>query len=239
MLWTSQKNVYIIHFTLLKKFLYVISYIFDFDIFSHSFKLLTQYQEVSSIEFIEFISNRGGDFIGLIYVRYLLFLLLIIAVLMDFKFDRIYNGWILFGSLLGLSFHVWGNGWRGICSAAVSMLFSFSLLYPIYKIGGLGAGDVKLFIMSGSFLSVNRLLYVIFFAFLIGAMISIGKMISEGNFKERMQYLFSYLSDVLCTGQWKLYGENLKQDSRKYKSGKIHFALPICLSVMLELGGLF
>ena len=158
---------------------------------------------------------------------------------MDFKYDRIYNGWILFGILLGLSFRVWENGWRGICSAAASMLFSFCLLYPIYKIGGLGAGDVKLFALTGSFLTANRLLYVIIFSFVIGAVISIGKIISEGNFKERMQYLFSYLLDVLCTGQWKLYGENLAQDSRKYKSGKIHFALPICLSVMFGLGGLF
>ena len=41
---------------------------------------------------------------------------------MDFMQGRISNGWILFGSIAGL-------------------------LYPIYKIGVFGAGDVELFLM--------------------------------------------------------------------------------------------
>lgn len=162
-----------------------------------------------------------------------------VAVLTDFKYDRIYNGWILFGIVLGLSFRIQENGWHGIYAAGAAMLLSFCLFYPVYKIGGLGAGDVKLFIMTGSFLSVRRLLYAAVISFIIGAIFSLGKMISEESFKERMQYLVSYLLDVLYTGQWKLYGENLRQDSSKYKSNKIHFALPICISVLLGLGGLF
>ncbi len=158
---------------------------------------------------------------------------------MDFKYDRIYNGWITLGILLGLSLRIWENGWRDIGSAITAMLLAFCLLYPIYKIGALGAGDIKLFIMAGSFLSANRLLHVIVVSFIIGAVFSLGKMISEANFMERMKYLSSYLSDVLCSGQWKLYGENLKDDFKKYKSNKIHFALPICFSVMLGLGGMF
>lgn len=158
---------------------------------------------------------------------------------MDFKRDRIYNGWILFGILLGLSFQIRMDGWQGLYHAAASVLLSFCIFYPVYKIGGLGAGDVKLFMMTGCFLSVNRLLYAAVISFVIGAVFSIVKMISEENYREQMQYLFSYLLDVLCTGQWKLYGENLKQDHSKYKSNKIHFALPICLSVLLGIGGLY
>ncbi len=158
---------------------------------------------------------------------------------MDFKYDRIYNGWIIFGILLGLSLRIWKNGWHDVGSAVAAMLISFCILYPIYKIGALGAGDVKLVIMTGSFLSVNRSLRVIIVSFIIGAVFSFGKMISEANFMERMKYLFSYLTDVLCSGQWKLYGENLKDDLKKYKSNKIHFALPVCFSVMLGSGGMF
>lgn len=196
-------------------------------------------REVSPNEFIESINKLGGGFIGLIYYQYLLILLLIMAVLMDFRYDRIYNGWIIFGILLGLSLCILIKGWNGIYDAVAAMLISFCILYPVYKIGALGAGDVKLLIMVGSFISVNQLLRIIIFSFIIGSVFSVGKMISEENFKERMQYLFSYLSDVLCSGQWKLYGENLKDDYKKYKSNKIHFALPVCLSVMLGLGGLF
>ena len=158
---------------------------------------------------------------------------------MDFKYDRIYNDLIVSGILLGLSIRILKNGWYDIFGAIVAMLLSFCILYPIYKIGALGAGDAKLFIMVGSFESAGKLLRVIAVSFIIGSVFSIVKMISEENFKERMQYLFSYLSDVFCTGQWKLYGENLRDDYKKYKSNKIHFALPICFSVMLGLGGIF
>ena len=175
----------------------------------------------------------------MIYCHCLLILLLIAAVFMDFKYDRIYNDWITLGILLGLSLRIWKNGWHDMGSAIAAMLLSFCILYPIYKIGALGAGDIKLFIMVGSFLSVNRLIYIIVVSFIIGAVFSIGKMISEANFMERMKYLYSYLVDVLRSGQWKLYGENLRDDFKKYKSNKIHFSLPIFLSVMLGLGGVF
>lgn len=158
---------------------------------------------------------------------------------MDFKYDRIYNGWITLGILLGLSLHIWKNGWHDMSSAITAMLLAFCILYPIYKIGALGGGDVKLFIMVGSFLSIDHLLHVIVVSFIIGAIFSLGKMILEANFVERMKYLSYYLSDVLCSGQWKLYGENPKDDFSKCKSNKIHFSLPICFSVMIVLGGMF
>ena len=158
---------------------------------------------------------------------------------MDFKYDRISNGWITLGILFGLSLRIWKCGWHTIGSAIAAMLLAFCILYPIYKIGALGAGDVRLFIMTGSFLSVNRLLNVIVVSFIIGAVFSIGKMISEANFMERMNYLSSYFADVFRSGHWKLYGENLRGDFKKYKSNKIHFALPICVSVMLGSGGMF
>lgn len=158
---------------------------------------------------------------------------------MDFLYDKIGNGWIVIGILTGLFCRILENGWSAIYGAGAAIVLSFCLLYPLYKIGALGAGDVKLFFITGSFATVKWQLYCIGISFLVGAVFSIWKMISEENFKERIQYLFSYLLDILCTRQWKLYGENLKQDSYRYKSNKIHFALPICISVMLGIGGLF
>lgn len=124
---------------------------------------------------------------------------------MDFARDKIYNEWILFGILVGLVFHMWENGWYGVCSALIPMMIPFALLYPIYKIGALGAGDIKLFMASGAFLKTEVLVHVIIVSFIIAAPFSLMKMLSERNCKER----------------------------------KIHFALPICISVMLGLGGLF
>lgn len=181
--------------------------------------------------------DKGGDLVGLSCYQYLLILLLIVAVLMDFTYDRIYNGWILFGIMIGLFFRFLEYQWHGLYEAAVSMLLSFVLLYPLYKINGLGAGDVKLFLMLGSFVLREEMLRIMIASFVIGAVFSIGKLISEKNFKERMQYLFEYLLDVFYRRQWRLYGENLRWDYKRHMSNKIHFALPVLLSVALWLGG--
>ena len=138
---------------------------------------------------------------------------------MDFKRDRVYNGWIFLGILAGLFFHIQEGGWYGACSAAIPMLIPFVLLYPIYKIGALGAGDIKLFMVSGSFLKTEQLVHVIMVSFIIAALF--------------------YLLEMCKTREWKLYEEDSKRNTHAYKSNKIHFALPICIGVMLGLGGLF
>ena len=158
---------------------------------------------------------------------------------MDLKYDRIANGWIVFGIILGLSFRIGESGLYGVYYAGFSMFISFVLLYPIYKINGLGAGDVKLFLVIGSFVPAMELVHIILVSFIIGAVFSIGRLISEADFIERMQYLFSYLFDVLHTRQWRLYGDNLKDAHQNYKDNKIHFALPVCISVMLFVGGIY
>lgn len=157
---------------------------------------------------------------------------------MDFKYDRIPNVLIAVGLCTGFLFSFMRGGWRGVIDAIVVILISFCLLYPVYRIGGLGGGDVKLFLMTGSFFTADMQLHIMIYSFITGAIISILKVISEKNFRERMKYLFSYLLDVMYTGQWKLYGENLKWDSDKNKRNKIHFALPIYFGVMLGLGGM-
>ena len=158
---------------------------------------------------------------------------------MDFAYDRIYNGWILFGILIGLSFRFLDFQWQGLYEAAVSMLLSFVPLYPLYKINGLGAGDVKLFIMLGSFVRAGIQLRIMVASFVIGAVFSAWKLVSERNFGERMRYLFAYFADVFCKREWRLYGEELKEDYRLYTSNKIHFALPAFIGAALWMGGFY
>lgn len=158
-----------------------------------------------------------------------------LAALADLKTDRIPNGFILLGIILGLSGSLWAD--KDIWKSIGSMFLAFLLLYPIYKIGALGAGDVKLFILIGSFYTVKEFMVVLTGAFVIGGGFSLIKLIAEHNGRERMQYFFSYLREVMQTREWKLYGEDLVQDYQMYCRNKIHFAVPILFSVVLKTGG--
>lgn len=144
---------------------------------------------------------------------------------------------ILLGMVIGVSGGILSG--RGLPDILASVLLAFLLMYPLYMIGALGAGDVKLFVMIGSFVAAGEFLAVLAGAFVIGAGFSLIKLSVEKNGRERFCYFFSYLHDVMRTGHWRIYGEDLKQDYHTYCKNKIHFAVPILFSVVCRIGGLF
>ncbi len=155
----------------------------------------------------------------------------------DLKTDRIPNGFLVLGFLIGLSGSLYIG--RGILEIFGSVSLAFLLLYPLYKIGAMGAGDVKLFLMIGSFSTAKELLFILAGAFVIGAGFSLMKLLVEHNGRERIYYFFSYLSEVMRSGHWKIYGEDLVQDYHTYCRNKIHFAVPVLFSAAMRIGGLF
>ncbi len=179
----------------------------------------------------------GGGFIGLTFCQSVLLFLLLLSALADLKTDRIPNGFILLGMVIGMAGGVTSD--RGLSDILASMLLAFLLMYPLYMIGALGAGDVKLFVMIGSFQTVEDFFSILAGAFVIGAGFSLIKLVVEKNGRERFRYFFSYLYEVWQTGHWRIYGEDLKQDYHTYCKNKIHFAVPILFSAVCRIGGLF
>ena len=177
----------------------------------------------------------GGDSIGLSYYQSLLLFLLLLAAFADLKTDRIPNGFVALGIVIGVLGSLWHDA--DIRQTVVSMLLAFLLLYPLFKIGAMGAGDVKVFMMIGSFVKVKELLVILMLSFVIGALCSLLKLLSEHNGRERMYYFLSYILEVARTRQWKLYGEHTVQDYEQYRRNKIHFTIPVLFSVVLRIGG--
>jgi prepilin peptidase CpaA len=155
----------------------------------------------------------------------------------DLKTDHIPNGFLLLGCILGLSCSFWTD--RSLWLSLVSCFLAFLLLYPFFKIGAMGAGDIKLFIMIGTFCEVKEEMAILAGSFVIGAVFAVVKLLVEHNGSERLRCLLRYLSEVIRNGQWKLYGENLQQDKGSDSRNKIHFSVPILFSAALKMGGLF
>lgn len=160
-----------------------------------------------------------------------------LSALADLRTGRIPNGFILLGIACGIAGSLISG--RGSFDILASVLSAFLLMYPLYKIGAFGAGDVKLFVLIGSFQSIREVTAVLAGAFVIGAGFSLVKLAVEQNGRERLQYFFSYLREICRTRHWKVYGEDLKQDYHTYCKNKIHFAVPILFSAVCRIGGLF
>ncbi len=168
-----------------------------------------------------------------------LVLLLFFSAVWDFYRGKIPNGIIIIGSVYGI-FRLLYYG--EMVKFIPGIFFPVIILFPLYKIGVLGAGDIKLFSMTGFYFPFMESVFCIFSAFLIGAFISAISFIRYENFVERMIYLFSYLKECFRLGHFRYYYLDSKGravSGSEYDKSKIHFAIPIFISVLFHMGGVF
>ena len=168
-----------------------------------------------------------------------LVLLLLAAAICDFYRGKIPNILIVAGCCYGmvrLLYH------QEILRALPGIIVPVMVLFPLYKIGTIGAGDIKLLSMLGFYFNFMETLFCIFLTFMLGAMFSVISFIRYKNFWERMTYLFSYLKKCFDTGCLQYYYLDSKEKQISYSAeskSKIHLAIPIFFSVLLHLGGVF
>jgi prepilin peptidase CpaA len=101
--------------------------------------------------------------------------LLLIASISDCRSYKIPN-WLTFGgSAFGLIYSVFvpfspqlGFGW-----ALGGFALGLSLMLPLYMLGMMGAGDVKLMAMVGAFLGMTHTLYAVLFVFVSGGLAAV------------------------------------------------------------------
>lgn len=115
------------------------------------------------------------------FAAIVLFGLLVIAVVGDLRRHRIANLLILSGLALGLSTQVHAGGIAGLGSAALGLLVGFGALLPLYALGGMAAGDVKLMAMVGSFLSPQATLWAVLFSLIAGGLCGFLLILARGQ----------------------------------------------------------
>ena len=153
------------------------------------------------------------------------YMLLLVAVGMDFWRMRISNRLILIGLAVSLVHRVYSDGFGGLVTWTILISLPVILLYLLFLVKALGAGDIKLFSLIGGFLHIRELLWCISFAFLYAAIFSLVKMIYHHTFfssmKRVMQYLYGYL-----------HGKKVEYQPASMELGRIHFSLAILLGLI-------
>ncbi len=99
------------------------------------------------------------------------------AVVTDVASTRIRNRLIVCGLSCGLVLRILGQGSTGILIFFINISIPVILLYLLFQLRALGAGDIKLFSVVGAYVSTKELLAVMLISFLVGALIGVGKMI--------------------------------------------------------------
>lgn len=161
--------------------------------------------------------------------------LLIFACGYDYLQNRIPNRLLLLMLAAGVGWNGIQNGFPAVLMGAAKTAAVMLALYPLFKIGCIGAGDVKLLGICAGFLPAAKIWIFLFVSLLVSAIFSLIKMIKECCTKERLYYLLGYLRAVIQGGKWRLYLENEKE---RRKAG-ICLSGPVLFSVLMYVGGLY
>ncbi len=106
-----------------------------------------------------------------------LLVILSLAVVTDFRERRISNRLIALGLCIGLILCILGEGSIGIVHFLVNISIPVILLFLLFQLRALGAGDIKLFSVVGGFLELRQLLAVMIASFVAASVIGLGKLL--------------------------------------------------------------
>ena len=173
----------------------------------------------------------AGDFL----FDLMLCIFLCIACYYDYRFCRIPNWLVMLTLGLGLTKAFLGRGGYGAAEYLFWGGILMLALYPFFRIGTIGGGDVKLYGVCCGFFPADKILFFLFFSLLFAALFSMIRFVKRADLRERFAYLLAYVKDVAGSGAYHLYFSDLQE---KRKAG-ICLAGPIFLSILLFWGGLY
>lgn len=99
-------------------------------------------------------------------------LLLLSALYLDLRYQRIPNLLVLMALGLALLLHGYLEQWAGLLMALQGAGLALAMLLPAYAIRWLGAGDVKLMIAVGAFAGPQLLFWSVVYGIICGAFTS-------------------------------------------------------------------
>ncbi|MFQ3236170.1 MAG: prepilin peptidase CpaA [Paraglaciecola sp.] len=99
-------------------------------------------------------------------------LLLLSALYLDLRYQRIPNKLCLFALVLALLLQSISGQWQGLAQALLGAGLAVALLLPTYAFRWLGAGDVKLMIAVGALSGPELLLWSVLYGIIFGTITS-------------------------------------------------------------------
>ena len=149
-------------------------------------------------------------------------------------FPLIFSGWILgLCNNFGLEAGVGGFG-----AALAGTFLGMSLLLPVYAIGGMGAGDVKMTMGFGSwigaFFGFAQGMWIIIYAFcagtIVGGIIALGMIIVRGNYRQNAGHVKEIVGDMFNNQGIGDIAD--KANRRRPRWHRLPYGVPLCIGFL-------
>ena len=149
-------------------------------------------------------------------------------------FPLIISGWILgLCNNFGL-----GAGEGGVGAALAGTLLGLGLLLPVYAIGGMGAGDVKMTMGFGSwigaFFGIAQGMWIIVYAFcagtIVGGIIALGMIVIRGNYKQNAFHMKEIVGDMFSAQG--IGDVAARANRRRPRWHRLPYGVPLCIGFL-------
>lgn len=158
-----------------------------------------------------------------------------IVCIFDYTRGKIPNFFPIGLFLWGILIKYQKTGLVGLGQYLLVAVLVLVVLYPLFRIGGLGGGDVKLLSVCAGFFPASKIILFLFLSMLFSAIFSVVILLREDNVRERAIYFCSYCVAVARSGKWRLY---LPQKNGQRLRG-VCMSGPVLCSVLLYMGGVY
>ena len=164
-------------------------------------------------------------------ISYLILILMSGAMILDLCYHRIPNWYLCLIWPLGMFYRVTQEGWQGLSKGICLSIIPIILLYFLYQMRVLGAGDIKLFSAVGVYLSYQQLVYWIVGSFISGAIIGVFLLIKKKILIQQLFYFSNYIKEqVLMFPNQRIY-----QNARIGQDNVMHFTIAMVVGYCLVL----
>ena len=158
----------------------------------------------------------------------MIFLVLLIASLFDLSYYRVPNAFLASVLCVSLFRRLQVQGLYGICPWLLGMIVPVIICYVLYRCRMLGASDIKLFSVIGSFVGLRLLCSIMIASLFFGAVMGTVKMVHRKNIFCRFRQLSNYVVCFMQTRQLRPYYDRKKEGD----DGIIPFTVAISLAAL-------
>ena len=152
-----------------------------------------------------------------------LFLLLLLALDSDLRRQRIPNSLNVFFMAFGLFLGTITAGWGGLLASLQGLIFPIVLLYLLFTLGVLGAGDIKLCSAIGALMGGDFVLSTLLYIWGWAGIWALFYLLCRQDYKERVLFLFNYLQSCCLSCSILPYTDF----SREQKKASFPFTLAV------------
>ncbi len=156
--------------------------------------------------------------------------ILILAAWIDGKELKVPN-WITFPMILsGLVYSTCVGGLAGMGAGLLGMCVGLLTLMPLYAVGGMGAGDVKLMAGIGAWLGWEVTFAAFCVSTVVGAVMAVLMVLRKGTMKHHYENFLLILSEWMVVKN--PYELNRIATERKPRMMLLPYGIPICIGTI-------